>query len=499
MNTLHPPNSFKFNWILLSVLITFLPHYHANSYELPDIAGSAESIFTPVEEQRLGRAFMRSVRQKLSIIDDLLWSDYINSLGQQLASKAVTSQREFYFFLIDQNEINAFAGPGGNIAIYSGLILASESESELAAVMAHEIAHVSQNHLHRAFENASNMSIPTAALLLAAIVLGAKAGGDVGMAAAAGIQAAALQNQIDFTRENEQEADAIGIQILTAAEFDPHAMPVFFERIAKTSRLYENNAPEFLRTHPVTTNRIGDAMGRAETYPYRQRVDDANYFLLRAALRERGFSDSKQAVKHFRANLEFKRYRQEIAERYGYALALLRARKFSQARSETRSLVTAIPTSIPFILLDAAVESESGNVTGAEKTITTALKLYPSNASLASFYAKMCLHQNHPSRAAAPLDQALTHHSKNSSLYELRATVANAMGEKADAHLFLAEASVLSGELETAVQRLGAALRTENFDEYAEVKLRSRLMVLEEELKADKMAQEFKKGAGKKR
>jgi len=475
--------------------LSILPNIKADPFELPDISGSAESIFTPIEEQRLGRAFMYNLRQQLPIIDDLLLSDYINALGQRLVNKAVTGQREFYFFLVNKKEVNAFAGPAGNIGVYSGLILASESESELAAVMAHEIAHVTQNHLHRAFEDATNMAIPTAALLLAAIILGAKAGGNAGMAAAAGVQAASLQRQIDFTREHEKEADAVGIQILTAADFDPYAMPAFFGRIAKASRLYANDAPEFLRTHPVTTNRIADAMGRAESYPYRQRPDDLAYFLVRAALREQGFNNPKQAVEHFKASLASKRYRQETAERYGYALSLLRHGKIAQARQEAKYLLKQSPTNISFILLDARVDAENGQITNALNSIVAALKLFPSNAPLASFYAHLCLRQNQAVRAVKYLDQALAHNSKEQSLYELRAQVASAVGQKADAHLFLAEANFLNGELEAAIQRLGAALRTENFDEYAELKLRSRLAELEQEFKADKMAKEFKKNS----
>lgn len=480
--------SINCGWILLGFAFSVLPHVHAETFDLPDIAGSAESIFTPTQEQRLGRAFMRSVRQNLSVLDDAFLSNYINTLGQHLVDKAEASQRNFYFFILDQAQINAFAGPAGNIGVNSGLILASESESELAAVLAHEISHVTQNHLHRAFENASNMSIPTAALILAAIMLGAKAGGNAGMAAAAGVQAAALQHQIDFTRENEKEADSTGITVLAAADFDPHAMPAFFQRISKASRIYENNAPEFLRTHPVTTNRIADAMGRADTYPYRQRPDDPDYFLVRAILREREFNDPKQAVQHFRAGLTTKRYRQEASEHYGYALALLRARNINKARQEAEQLLKTNPANVAYLLLNAHIDAASGQITRAINSIATALELFPGNIPLASYYAQLCLMQNQPSRAIQPLDQALASHPKESSLYELRAQIANASGQKADAHLFLAEASFLNGEIEAAVQRLGTALRMEHFDEYGELKLRSRLAELEQELEQDKDA-----------
>jgi len=476
-------------WVLLGLLIGVLPNLRAGTIALPDITGSAEGLFTPLEEQRLGRAFMRSVRRGLPVIDDPLLSEYIDGLGQRLTAKAERSQSSFHFFLIDQPLVNAFAGPAGNIGVYSGLVLATESESELAAVVAHEISHVTQDHLARTFENAQNMSVPTAALLLAAILLGAKAGGDVGIAAAAGVQAAALQQQINFTRENEQEADTVGIRLLAAADFDPHAMPVFFERLSKASRLYENNAPEFLRTHPVTSNRIADAIGRADRYPYRQRPDNPDYFLTRAALRERGFSNPKKAVEHFRATLDSKRYRQEAGERYGYALALLHAHQLEQARNEARRLLRQAPANIAYLLLDARVDADGGQAARALKSIAMALDLFPGNYPLASYYAQLSLEQRRPAQAVGPLDQALEHHHDEPGLYELRSRVAAATGHRADAYLFLADASYLNGQLENAVQQLGVALRSEHFDYYDESKLRARLGEINRELKAEKDAE----------
>ncbi len=475
---------------LLGLLLSIAPALRADNITLPDIGASAGSLITPEEEQRLGRQFMRSVRRSLPVMDDPLLVEYIESLGQHLVSQTDKGRRNFHFFLIDQPIINAFAGPGGHIGIYSGLILATESESELASVVAHEIAHITQDHLVRAFENASQMSAPTAALLLAAILLGSAVSSDLGMAAAAGVQAAAIQQQLNFTRQNEKEADRVGIKTLARADFDPNAMPVFFERMAKASRLYENNAPEFLRTHPVTTDRIADALGRAGAFPYRQRAEDLNYFLLRAVLRERSFGNPKQAVTHFAGTLKQGRYRQEDAERYGYALALLRNHQPQAAQAEARRLIRKAPANIAYVLLDARVKAQLGQVNQALKSVHTTLELFPGNYSLTQYFAELSLEHGQPRRADQALELALKRRPDEPTLYKLRSRAAAAQGNKADAHLYLAEAHYLNGQLEMAERQLEVALRGERFKFYDAAKLQAKLDHIKNELKAEKEKKE---------
>jgi len=472
--------------LLLGLLLAVAPSLRAERIALPDIGASAGSLISPQEERNLGREFMRSVRRSLPVMDDPLLAEYIEGLGQRLASQADGGHRRFHFFLVDRPVINAFAGPGGHIGIFAGLILATESESELASVVAHEIAHVTQQHLVRAFEDASRMSAPTAALLVAAILLGSAVSGEAGMAAAAGVQAAAIQRQLNFTRQNEKEADRVGIKTLAAADFDPTAMPVFFERMAKASRLYESGAPALLRTHPVTTNRIADALGRAGDFPYRQRPDDLNYFLVRAALRERSFSSPKQAVTHFAGTLKQGRYRNKEAERYGYALALLRNHRPKQARAEARKLLSKAPRNIAYLLLDARIKAELGQVKGALKSVAKALKLFPGNYPLASYYAELSLEHGSPKKAKKVLDRALKRRPDEPSLYRLRSRAEAKLGQKAEAHLDLAEAHYLDGQLERAEQQLEVALRTEKFDFYQSSRLQAKLDRIKEELKAEK-------------
>ncbi len=473
-------------YTLLGILICTLPSLRAETIALPDIGASAGSMITPVEEQRLGRRFMRSVRASLPVVDDPLLGQYIEGLGHRLLSHADKGLRPFHFFLIDQSVVNAFAGPAGHIGVYSGLILSTESESELASVVAHEISHVTQDHLVRAFENASQMSGPMMALMLAAIVLGATVSSDAGLAAVAGIQAAGVQQQINFTRENEKEADSVGIGILASGGFDPNAMPAFFERLSRSSRLYENNAPEFLRTHPVTTNRIADATARAGAYPYRQHRDDPDYFLVRAILREKSFADSKQAVVHFRTTLEQGRYRDKAAQRYGYVLALLRDNQVVKARKEARKLIVESPTHTPYVLLDARTLAATGEPDKALRSLSAALDLFSGSYPLTRYYAELTLAQGRHQGLADRLDRALEHRPDEPVLFKLRSRAAAAMGKDADAHLYLAEAHYLNDQLEKAKQLLEVGLRDKQQDFYSASKLQAKLQEVKDEIKLQK-------------
>jgi predicted Zn-dependent protease len=460
-------------WFSL-ILGTGAGNVASQTFALPDFGSSADLVMSSGEEKQLGRAFMRSVRAALPVIDDPLLNDYIESLGNRLVAASGTGAGRYNFFLIDQPLINAFAGPDGNVGVYSGLVLAAESESELAAVMAHEIAHVTQRHLMRAFEEQQRLSIPATALIVAAAILGAQVDADLGAAAIAGVQAATVQRQINFTRENEQEADRVGISTLAAAGFDPYAMPGFFERLSKASRLYENNAPEFLRTHPVTSNRIADALGRADRYGAKQRADDLRFHLTRASLRQRAYKDPAKAVAHFRSTLQAKRYRNETAERYGYALALARAGQPAAAREQLAGLLAAHPNQAEFIVLDAGLDTETGKATEAVVKLRTSSGLRPDNLPLRIAYAEALMAAGQPDRALGVLEGLALVRPGQTPVYELMADAALKSGKRAATHRYRAEAHYSAGDLEPAILQLELALkqRGSSFQESSRAQVR---------------------------
>ncbi|WP_455234365.1 M48 family metallopeptidase, partial [Thiogranum longum] len=223
----------KFRWlktVILPGLLAVTPPFAAGEIagsQLPDFGDSSGSLISPAQERELGEAFMRSVRYQAKLVSDPQINGYIRQLGDRLAANSDSPGYPFTFFVVEDGSVNAFAGPGGYIGVHTGLILAARNESELAGVLAHEIAHVTQRHLMRAYESASQLSLPTAAAMIAALVLGATTDSDAGFAAASAIQAGNIQYHLNFTRANEKEADRIGIQTLARSEIDTFGMPSF--------------------------------------------------------------------------------------------------------------------------------------------------------------------------------------------------------------------------------------------------------------------------------
>jgi predicted Zn-dependent protease len=455
----------------------------SDNVALPEIGNPSGSYMTPAEERRLGQAFMRQVRSNMTLVSDPLLKAYIERLGERLATASEEIDQPFSFFLVDNSMVNAFAGPSGYIGIHTGLILTTESENELAAVVAHEIAHVTQKHLLRTFQMAENLGISTAAVILAAVVLGAATeNADAGMAAAAGAQAGMLQRQINFTRANEKEADRVGIRIMSRAGFDPRAMPVFFERMGKANRFYSSKElPEFLRTHPVTTNRIADSRNRAESYPYKQYPDSVEYHLVRANLRERGFKNPKEAIQFFQSSLAEGRYRSEEGQRYGLVRALIRARQFQSARKELGKLQRKDPTRIHYLALEAELLEKSGQLGQALKVLEDALALYPNNYPLSIYYSEGLLKAGKPANARRLLEKLRRSRPLDAELYSLLARASADAGEINQSHQYMAEYYYLDGNLQSAVQQLEIALRDKSISYYRSAQMTARLKEIQEE------------------
>jgi len=237
--------------------------------DLPDIGSPANAMLPKSEEARIGRAIMRELRNRGAVVDDPLITEYIEAVGHRLVAHANEGEQSFEFFVVDDPSINAFALPGGFIGVHTGLIEATESESELAGVLAHEIAHVTQRHIARSIYKTSRANIITLATMLGAILVGmaADGGGDATQGAIMGAQGMMVQNRINFTRRNEYEADRVGVATMAAAGFDPQGMPDFFATIGRRAGPFASSVPEFLRTHPVSSNRIAETRARAASGP----------------------------------------------------------------------------------------------------------------------------------------------------------------------------------------------------------------------------------------
>lgn len=448
--------------------------------DLPDMGDSSGIVLGPEEERRLGEAFMREIRQQIKVVDDPEINEYINSLGYRLASNSDNQEQNFTFFVVDDPAINAFAVPGGFIGVNTGLIAASESENELASVLAHEIAHITQRHIARSFEKADRLNLPALAALLAAIALGSQ-NGELGQAALAATQAGAAQAQINFTRGNEEEADRVGMQTLARAGFDPRSMPVFFERLQQSARFAGPRPPEFLSTHPVTASRVSDSRNRAEQYPYRQVGDSLSYHLLQARLDVMAEKNPRQGAKRFAEALKNGQHRNREGARYGYALTLLQAGDYAAARAQTTELLSQDKNNISYQILLAKIEMASGHSAAALKIYADALRLYPGNHPLTLLYGRGLLQNGQAAKASELLRTHLRRRTPEPALYKLLAEATGEAGFKAEAHRNLAEYYYLNGIIDAAITQLTIALRLKDTDFYQSSQIEARLKQFETE------------------
>ncbi len=433
--------------------------------QLPEMGDSSGTLISPAQEKELGEAFFRQLHAQLEINEDPEISYYIQSVGHKLAAQSDTPSQAFYFFVVLDKNINAFAGPGGYIGVNSGLFLMTEAESELTSVLAHEIAHVTQRHLYRAFEAASRLSLPTAAATLAAILLGIK-NPAMGQAAVMAIQAGNAQAQIDFTRDNEQEADRIGMQTLVAANYDPRSMPTFFERLEQSTRFYGAGVPEFLRTHPVTVSRISDTRGRAEQYPYRQYPDSMNYALIKAKLRVLTQADNEEGLRYFQGHKAQGLPEQRAVAQYGEALMYLKLQKFSTAEKLLQPLVTQYPHQAHYLTALARVQLESKQYDQALSLYQQAVKRFPENYAIKFEYVQGLLKAGRPKLAQQVLKSVATIAQEKLLYLELLAQTYADLKQPAQSHRYLAEYYYAIGRTETAILQIKLAQKIKSKDVY---------------------------------
>ncbi len=465
--------------ILFSLLIPLSSS--AQQIKLPEIGGIGAASVTPTEEYETGKAVMRNIRRAGKVLDDPLIHDYINNLGYSLVVNSDSRMKNFYFFMVKDSQINAFALPGGFIGVNYGLMLVTESQSELASVLAHEIAHITQRHHARAFAQGKKSNIPAIAALIAAIVLGGN-NPQIGEAALATITASSIQNKLDFTRADEEEADSFGIALLSASGYDPFSMANFFEKLARNSRLYGQSAPEFLRTHPVTKNRIADARNRARLLPRHPRKSQKIYLLMRTRLRVLTSHNKQKTLAYFRRNLAAKEYLDLDAENYGYALSLIENKKFKQARKILGKLLKIAPHRIAYLLAQANLEARARNYKKAETLFHASLTLYPNNLPIIQSYAQMLLQAHDYKHALQILRDYLRTDRSEPMLYKLLANAENKLGHRADASAARGEYFYLNGQPGKALNQLQDALRTKGLSFYNNARIESRIQQMRAEL-----------------
>ncbi|MDG9924930.1 MULTISPECIES: M48 family metalloprotease [unclassified Pseudomonas] len=463
---------------LLALACLVLPAFAS---DLPSLGDSSSSIVSPEQEHRLGRAWLSVLRGQVDQLSDPLLKDYVETSVYRLAETSQLEDRRLEFVLLNSPQINAFAAPGGIVGVNGGLLLHAQTEAEYASVMAHELAHLSQRHFARGIEAQQRMQVPVMAAMLAGIVAAAAGAGDAGIATIMGAQAAAIQEQRRFSRQNEQEADRIGLLNLEKAGYDPRAMPSMFERLMRQYR-YDSKPPEFLLTHPVTESRIADTRNRAEQYPAKGVEDSLRYQLMRARTQLMFEETPGIAAKRFRAMLDGNP--KLDAARYGLALAQIKAGRPEEARKDLNELLAKAPDELIYNLAMIDLDENAKRLGDARQRVERMRSLYPDSYPLEQARIDLMLKQNQTKEAEAALDQLLKQRDNDPDVWyqvaEVRGLTRNIIG----LHQARAEFFALVGDYDQALEQLDLAKRraSSNFP------LASRIDARQQELMEEKRA-----------
>ncbi len=506
---------------LLTALITAALAVSAGAQDdvrLPDLGSSANALISPQEADDYGASMLREMRSLDMVVDDPLLDDYINDLGYRLAANCGTPKVHFEFFVVKDSEINAFAAPGGYIAVNSGTITTSQNESELAGVIAHEIGHITQHHLERAFEDAKKDAPLMALVLLGAIAAGtASHSGDAPMSILAGGQGLLAQKSINFTRHDEIEADRVGIQTLANAGFDPNAMANFFTRMQDVASADAGgiDVPSLLKDHPLTTQRISDAKSRAGALIAEQKAHPTGITLQKstwekstapiafvkdptalgaslystkdgidtwALMRERVrvlAGDAPKLAIYYSANLQNQHGFDTPSNRYGYALALIRSGRGSEAIGQLQPLLKSRPTSLVLKLALADARLQAGQRALALDAYKDLNTQSPRNRAVALAYADaLAIGDKLQAATAANLLRPLLDNASEPEIFSSYARASEKSGDSIRAGEAFADASYYSGRPFDALEQLKRLLKRNDLDYYARARIQGRLIEL---------------------
>jgi len=452
--------------------------------ELPDIGTPADAILTNGEEFQVGSMIMRQLRETGELIDDPILNQYIQDIGTKIAAHAQEGNRQFHFFIVRDAGINAFALPGGFVCVNAGLILATRSESELASVLAHEISHVTQRHAVRGVLNQRKATLASTAALLAAILIGAtSSNANAGLAGVVVGQGAAQQQQLNFSREDEFEADRIGIGVMASSGFDPQAMASFFDVLARHEGGYGENAHliELLQTHPLSTERIAEAKSRAAKYPVIRALDSTSYRLARERLRVMQLPIGTEPLEAY-PQVAFKEPSVNEVRAYGRALAYLREHQAEVAIPLLKQLVEAHPDVIEYQVDLGQAYLDNHQPTESRALLKHARELFPRNPPVTIRYAEALMRDNDARLAHAVLLDLFNNVPPSPAEVRFIALAASAAGESAEANYYMAEYHLMNGQLTLSIETLRQALAEPSITPVQRERYKARIEELKEYL-----------------
>lgn len=441
--------------------------------EIPSLGDTARTELSPAAEYQLGKEIMTHIRTDPAYVNDPVLNEYLSDLGNRLVSSGAEIRGElvndFSFFAVRDATLNAFALPGGFIGVHTGLLLATQSESELASVLSHEVGHVSQRHIARMIsQQKQDILIPIATTALA--VLAATAAGNGGAAGMVmmGGQGYAIQKQINFTRDAEKEADRIGFQILKGAGFDTNGMPSFLQRMQTATRLYNDAPSPYLRTHPLTSERIADIEARVRLEPYRQHADSLDFYLMRAKARiiqDNSEPGLLRAGEIFEEQIRSGSKLFMAAGNYGLALIAMQHKRTDKAKEylqQVRKVIgdTEAKESLALNYMAIDILLASGRTADAVRDIRTVMTRFPSSRALADQYANVLYESKQYNEAAKFLRKQVRAYREDAALQRQLARVYDAQGKKALMHMAMAESYSLTGAYQAALEQLDLARKS---------------------------------------
>lgn len=459
----------KFKQYLLSaaILLTFLLIQPSFASQLPDLGNEFRSVLSVQDEKLIGDMIMSEIRAAGLTHSDPLINEYIKHVGNRLTPYMdMPYGMQIKFFALNEPSINAFTFFGGHVAVHSGLILTTESESELAGVMAHELAHISQQHALRQISDNKRMMPITLAESIAAIAIGVP---ELILPAWAGH----AQKMLNYSRQYEQEADRLGLQILSKANYDPQGLPNILERMNLSLR-YHNKPPEYLLTHPLFESRLSDTRNRANSLTYKQQASSNMFHLIKARVNVQSAKNLQHFIEDQEHILNTQRYNNKLAAHYTYAYALLQKGKLDKAWSALSELTIAYPDDLIIQITAADIEAQQHKIDAALKRNQHLLTVFPDSQAVLLQYINFLLQAKQPKQAKIILQQYQTLHKPEPMYYEYVRQTEGMLGNQIGVYEANAEWFVMHGDMYSALKQLELALEVKTKDQKVITRIKTR-------------------------
>jgi len=446
----------------IACLSLFLSSFSIDAQNLPSLGDRISGTVSLGQEFNMGQQFLAQIRRSAPTIPDALLMNYLENVTYKLASRSQLQDHRLSFVIIDSEDLNAFAAPGGIIGVNTGLFLNARTEAEFASVMAHEIAHVSQRHFARGVDEAQSGQVGQLASLLASVLIMATSDAGHGAAAISAVQGRAIENQLRFSRSNEAEADRVGQDNMFSAGFDPKAMGTLFENLSALNR-FRSRPPEFLLSHPVTESRIADARGRAVRYPSREYGVNMEYQINRARVIGHYATDKNALIQENQRLLdesttEFTR----DSNRYALSVAYYENEDYAIASRILAPLLEKEPNRISYVVTQAEILTEQNESGQAIEFLNRHLEINPNNNALTIAYVNALIESRAYTEAAEMLEEHSVHRPDDHHLWFQLAETWGQAGNISKVHQSRAEYFMLNYDFRSAREQLQFALRIES-------------------------------------